>query len=588
MCRVGLHSSSNGLLITTASGTRIAGLDHARSRTPFITPERGSPFGVPSRLRKETLMKVQVRVNERGALRNGRFAFTNKLTLVSELLQNARRAGATHVSIQHDATARRLTVIDDGCGIDDFQRLLTFNESGWDEDTIRTEHAFGLGFSKCLYAASRVTVTSRGQRLAFQCDDALDQAELDVEPAADADPGLTRVELEGADLPQLDQLIDRITRGFPLPVVYNGVQQARGHSLTTMPFTATDIGQVHLWGTDSGEPATASALYLQGLPVGSPERHLHWEHQKVDVIHLDSALFMARMPDRTELIDAEEQGKRIDDAVRQLWRTILEERKHQLPPAEFVERYYGIARRHNLLEVFDDVPVVPRQACSVVFDYPTTADEQERYMQSPDSQPTREEVESGAIRLAAFSPYRKDESHATLMYARAAGLTLVHTYLLGPEHWVTRNLRDLDEEDIEVVAVGPGAEERLDGIFICEQVKLCERIEIRHGSDVVTISDDALFHDEAILVPAGCTGGDAVKQVSAYTGEYDHFDDTACDEDMRRLDRLVRTLRCPDPASMLRCLLQELPLNDHAALFGRTFRVALGASADEASVDLVS
>ena len=98
-------------------------------------------------------MKVHVRVNERGALHNGRFAFTNKLTLVSELLQNARRAGATQVTIDHDATARRLTVIDDGCGIEDFQRLLTFNESGWDEDTIRTEHAFGLGFSKCLYAA---------------------------------------------------------------------------------------------------------------------------------------------------------------------------------------------------------------------------------------------------------------------------------------------------------------------------------------------------------------------------------------------------------------------------------------------------
>ena len=398
-------------------------------------------------------MKVQVRVNERGALRNGRFAFTNKLTLVSELLQNARRAGATQVTIVHDATARRLTVIDDGCGIEDFQRLLTFNESGWDEDTIRTEHAFGLGFSKCLYAASRVTVTSRGQRLAFQCDDALDQAELDVEPASDADPGLTTVELEGVDLPQLDQLIDRITRGFPLPVVYNGVSQARQHSLAAMAFTATDIGQVHLWGTEGGEPATASALYLQGLLIGSPDRHLHWEHQKVDVIHLDSALFMARMPDRTELIDAEEQGKRIDGAVRQLWRTVLEDMKQKLPPAEFVERYYAVARRQNLLEVFDDVPVVPRQACSVVIDYPTTADEQERYLQSPDSHPTREEVENGTIRLAAFSPYQKDESHATLMYARAAGLTLVHTYLLGFEHWVTRELRDLDVEDIEVVAV---------------------------------------------------------------------------------------------------------------------------------------
>jgi hypothetical protein len=153
---------------------------------------------------------------------------------------------------------------------------------------------------------------------------------------------------------------------------------------------------------------------------------------------------------------------------------------------------------------------------------------------------------------------------------------------------VTRKLRDLDVEDIEVIAVEAGAEERFDGIFICEKVRLCERIEIRHGSDLVTISDDALFHDEVILVPAGCRGGDVVKQVSAYTGEYDHFDDTACDEDMRRLDRLVRTLRCPDPASMLLCLLQELPLSDYAALVGRTFRVALGTSVDEASVDLVA
>ncbi len=57
---------------------------------------------------------------------------------------------------------------------------------------------------------------------------------------------------------------------------------------------------------------------------------------------------------------------------------------------------------------------------------------------------------------------------------------------------------------------------------------------------------------------------------------------------MRRLDRLVRTLRCPDPASVLRCLLQDLPLNEYATLIGKTFRVSLGESVDEASVDLVS
>jgi hypothetical protein len=533
-------------------------------------------------------MRVQVRVNERGALRNGRFAFTNKLTLVSELLQNARRAGATQVIVEHDPSAERLTVIDDGCGIDDFQRLLTFNESGWDEHTIQSEHAFGLGFSKCLYAARRVVVTSRGQRLAFNCDEALDQAELEVVAAPDADPKLTSVVLEGVDLPQLDQHIDRITSGFPLPVVYNRVPQARRHSLAAKPYTTTDIGSVYLWGTDTGEPATATVLYLQGLLIGSLDRHFYWDHGNVDVVHLDPSRFMARMPDRAELIDADEQAKLIGAAIRQQWLEVLEDRKRTMPPAEFVERYYTVARRQSLLDVFDEVPVVPRQACSLVVDYPNTADEQDAYLQSPAKHPTREEVEIGSIRLAAFSPYEKDESHATLMYARAAGLTLVHLYLLGENHWVARSLRDLNSEEVAVIPIGIGVRERFDGIYVCEQLQLCERLDIRHGADVVTITDDALFHDDAIYYPEECRGGAVVKQISAYTGEYDHFDDTACEEDMRRLDRLVRTLRCPDPASVLRCLLQDLPLNEYATLIGKTFRVSLGESVDEASVDLVS
>jgi Histidine kinase-, DNA gyrase B-, and HSP90-like ATPase len=547
---------------------------------------------VPSRFQTEYLMKLQVRVNERGALRNGRFAFTNKLTLVSELLQNARRAGATHVVIEHDAATKRLIVDDDGCGIADFQRLLSFNESGWDEHTIRTEHAFGLGFSKCLYAARRVTVTSRGQRLAFHCDEALDQAELELVAAPDTDPALTTVELEGVDLPQLDQQIDRITRGFPLPVVYNRLLLARQHSLSAKPYVATDIGSIYLSGADTGEPATDTALYLQGLPVGGRDRYFDCDHGRVDVIHVDPTRFMARMPDRTELIDADEQSRLIDAAVRQLWRKVLEDRKLTLPPAEFVERYYAVARRQNLLEVFDGVPVVPHQACSLVIDYPTTADEQDAYLQSPASHPTREEVESGSVRLAAFSPYEKDESHATLMYARAAGLTLVHPYLLGENHWVLRDLRDLNTEEVKVVPIEVATEECFDGLYVCEQVRLCERIEVHHGGHAVAITDDALFHDGAMLYPSDCRGGAVVKQVCAYLDECDHFDGTACEDDMRRLDRLVRKLRCPDSASVLRCmfqdLLNDLPRSDYTSLVGKTFRVALGASADEALVDLVA
>ena len=57
-------------------------------------------------------MQIQVRINEDGALRNQRYAFTDRFTLVTELLQNARRAGAAHIVVGHDDEKRLLTVDD--------------------------------------------------------------------------------------------------------------------------------------------------------------------------------------------------------------------------------------------------------------------------------------------------------------------------------------------------------------------------------------------------------------------------------------------------------------------------------------------
>ena len=73
-----------------------------------------------------------------------------------ELLQNARRAGASCVGLTYEPKAKRLVVRDDGCGIADFQTLLTLGESGWSEAVQRTEHPFGLGFLQSLYAAGQL------------------------------------------------------------------------------------------------------------------------------------------------------------------------------------------------------------------------------------------------------------------------------------------------------------------------------------------------------------------------------------------------------------------------------------------------
>ena len=125
-------------------------------------------------------MQVQVRINEEGALRNQRYAFTDRFTLISELMQNARRAGARRIEISYDEESRILRVVDDGCGIQDFQKLLTFNESGWDEDICQEEHPFGIGFSKCLYSATRCIISSRGRKIDFLTEDALARSPIDV------------------------------------------------------------------------------------------------------------------------------------------------------------------------------------------------------------------------------------------------------------------------------------------------------------------------------------------------------------------------------------------------------------------------
>src|SRR5438046_1436338 len=89
-------------------------------------------------------------------------------TFVEEL-QNARRAGASRVDITLESQPEDLTslgfagteaagasfcvvtVHDDGDGIQNFQRLVTLGDSGWDQDTQATEDPAGMGFfSLCL------------------------------------------------------------------------------------------------------------------------------------------------------------------------------------------------------------------------------------------------------------------------------------------------------------------------------------------------------------------------------------------------------------------------------------------------------
>ena len=527
-------------------------------------------------------MQVQVRINEEGALRNQRYAFTDRYTLVSELLQNARRAGAQRIEVLYDEASRILRVIDDGCGIEDFQKLLTFNESGWNEGTCQEERPFGIGFSKCLYSASRCIVSSRSQKIDFLTEEALDRRPikvLDIEHHPD-----TVIELHGVELPGLKTRLTSVCSGFPLPVVFNGIEIPRPHALGQLPFVQTDIGQVYLTGTQDGRYSTDTLVFLQGFSAIRPS---HFDPEHVNVVHLDSQVFIARLPDRDKLIDEDDQKKRIDACLKSLWRQALLEARDRMEAEAFVETYFRAISRWGHLDLLNTVPVLPTCLTQLIVAYPIQEGyEHRRYLRTVEGALPRSDIANGRVVLVELDSVSA-ENAAAWMFAREMGY-VVFSSCLHPDHWVQPYVRAIEEDAVFVDAIGEHCRATLEGRWVCETVVLCKAVALTMGEGRVEIIDNGVYHDGSLFIPDGEFSGEPVRQVSDFIDEHDQFLDDHCAADCEALADLIRRLRSRDPKATLDSLLQELKLEKYPLLKGRTFRLKVGHDRSEHAVELLN
>lgn len=520
-------------------------------------------------------MQIQVRINEEGALRNQRFAFTDRFTLITELLQNARRAGAKRIEIHYDADAQTLRVLDDGRGLDDFQKLLSFHESGWDAATCTEERPFGVGFSKCLYAAARCIVASHHQRVDIDTAQALDKAAIDVEYIAEAVAG-TRIELHGVCLPDLGNRIETLCLGFHVPVLFNGKPLSRRFACANLATMASPMGAVHLAGKDDGQHSHDTMVFLQGFCVMKPR---YCPLDKVNVVHLDSRQFMARLPDRDKLIDEDVQGKRIDAELKACWRRTLEIAKSRLSPERFAETYYAAMGTWGQLDLLNDLDVLPAKLFEDIVDYPIQDDCGSRdYIRQATVAPSRQAIESGAVTLVSLD-HVDDNNAARWMLARSKAYLVFDWVGLHSDHWVQRHVRFLEDEAVQVEAVSEQLRVQLEGRWIWPTVILCEAVLIRAGSDVVEITDQGVCHEDVLYIPAGETSGEPVRQASSFTDENDQFLESDLDADRDALADLIRRLRSVDPVQTLDSLLQELRLGKYPLLHGKAFQVTVGVGA---------
>ena len=85
---------------------------------------------------------IRASIDARALKRVTSFFNGTAFDIMTELLQNARRAGATRIDV--DTTREGFRITDDGRGIADPAVLLRFGGSEWDAATIEREDAAGM------------------------------------------------------------------------------------------------------------------------------------------------------------------------------------------------------------------------------------------------------------------------------------------------------------------------------------------------------------------------------------------------------------------------------------------------------------
>jgi len=158
--------------------------------------------------------------------------------ILVELLQNARRAGATRIDITTECTSTpdeptryRITVTDDGPGIPDPAALLRYGASAWRDDAVDAESPAGMGL---------LSLSQHGAHIRYRCRTSAPDASgyrIDLEPEHFAG-NRPAVVLPCTDVP----LPHGTAVTFEIPVPYQVLQDALRHTTAHLPLTVTHNG----------------------------------------------------------------------------------------------------------------------------------------------------------------------------------------------------------------------------------------------------------------------------------------------------------------------------------------------------------
>jgi len=483
---------------------------------------------------------VRAGVNERQFFKSLKHLFAGSFSMIGELMQNGRRAGATEILFDFDPAASTLVIADDGHGIKDFNALIQLAQSGWDEQTMLNEQPFGMGLFSLFFAAQEVTFRSGGKRLALTLDDVVEKRELTLY-ADDGGPEVgTRIELRNLSTALMEKHFNHIQRirrfgtlaeytlcnaiqlraaGFAIPVLLNGIEFDRSYAQENLAGEMTEIGFVSIPGIhrETGGPiqpargTSGTMLFLQGLPIGGAHAEIS---QYSTVIHLSTDQFSAKMPDRAYLYEPVAAEKRINGVIKQLIAAHLKSRKAAMTHREFVLRHWQNCVDHGALTLMNDVPWLPIQcfkaASQVTKDSEANYDSMEvfKLLGVSDEQHlvSFTEIENGTVKVWRCAPWDvSDTPMSALLLNIMQREGIVTTAMQLPaEHWLHGCTPDTDDFRYTINvenARGNAVFDAWDWVQRCE-IQLADRVDVKIASQVdPAFNLEVSIRDEWVLLP---------------------------------------------------------------------------------------
>lgn len=539
---------------------------------------------------------VAMKVNQENLVKSLKFSFTNRSTVLGELMQNARRAGASQVSFNYDQATGTLAVADDGCGIDDIEALLTVAQSGWDAGLMTEEHPFGIGFLSALYACEHLTLVSKCGRLTALTADVLSFKGLEVDASVDWQ-GMTTLTLAGfgLDADKISDKLKTLAEGFPIPVLFNGESLERyaafdvteERPISGLGFVETEIGWVHLRCLSGSSEIPCEydhfKVYLQGLPIYSNSSS--YRRDAYHIIHLNSARFFARLPDRDKLIDEAGVVSLIHEVLGHLARKRLLALKASMAPEAFVETFETL-KFWGRLDLLNDVDFLPKQVVEVIDSYPVCSTEvYAPFERHPEKPVARSAIVGGEVEVVVIDDDMQYDGAARYMFAWMRD-SLIYRGNLDKGHWLHSMVRHLSTEEVTVELVNEGHSAGFHGSWVWVNVDFCEAYRIKIGSDVVEIADHAYYqgsdHGDTVVMPGGDRSSDVIEQVATFKSEYDDYQQATHDDDCNAFFSFVVANTTSDPAEAMGQLLPAF--TGCPSLFGKAFVVSLDEMGKVASV----